>query len=285
MPLIHYYAVDLESFVFSGAPKYARLSPVERKRLDGETVVRHTDQLLSLLQRNKTKLSFFIVGEIHDWYPDLVDSIRSEGHEICYHTQNHTYLKRPGILAKELEQSGEFLKRFSVRGFQAPAIILHKEDYRLLAESGIKYSASVYSANEPYEMDGVLEIPVSTRPMGTPHIQVAYPARMSFRMLTRELPFGSSLLLKVLGWRRISAFIRELEVRGRSANLFIHNWQLFQEPGAAVRDRIREAIMNPLVIPYSFNVLNDFECLLKEHPFGRLDTALAKHVTKGSSGR
>lgn len=283
MSVTHYYALDLESFVFSGAPKYARLSPEERKRLDGGTVVRHTEQLLGLLKRHNTRLSFFIVGEIHDWYPDLVASIRNEGHEICYHTHNHTYLNKPGLLAHELKRSAEFLRKFSVKGFQAPAIILHKEDYALLAASGIKYSSSVYSANEPYEMDGILEIPVSTRARRAARIQVDYPARMTFRMLTRELPFGSSLLLKVLGWRRISACIRELEARGKSANLFIHNWQLFKEPAAAVRDRVCEAIKNPLVIPYSFKVLEEFENLLKEHQFGRLDTALAKRDIKGST--
>ena len=99
---------------------------------------------------------------------------------------------------------------------------------------------------------------------------------MSFGMLVRELPFGSSLLLKVLGWRRISALISGLEKEGRSANLFIHNWQLYPEPAAARRDRLIDCILNPFALPYSFNVLEEFECLLKEHQFGRMDTELER---------
>lgn len=279
---MHYYAIDLESFVFSGAAKYARLTKQERKRIDGGTVVRHTEQLLEVLSRHNTRLSFFIVGEINDWYPDLVESISREGHEICYHTQNHLYLQEPGMLRGELEQSKDFLSKYKVKGFQAPAIIFHREDYRLLAASGIAYSASVYSALPPYNVDGVLEIPVSTRPRGGRQIPVEYPARMSFHMLARELPFGSSLLLKVLGWRRISAFISDLEREGRSANLFIHNWQLFQEPPAARRDRLLGNIRNPLAIPYSFRVLEEFESLLKEHQFGRMDAELGKPAAAGN---
>lgn len=272
---VHYYAVDLESFVFSGAPKYARLSSADRKRIDAGTVVRHTELLLELLRRHRTRLSFFIVGEIYDWYPDLVETICREGHEICYHTHNHTYLNKPGVISVELEQSRQFLSRYNVKGFQAPAIIFHKEDYKLLAGSGMKYSASVYSASMPYTIDGILEVPVSTRPRRPGQIPIEYPARMSLRMLSRELPFGSSFLLKVIGWRKISSYIGEIEKAGRSANLFIHNWQLFDEPAAASRDRFLENLRNPLSIPYSFKVREEFEALLDEHPFGRMDEALA----------
>lgn len=271
---MHYYAIDLESFVFSGAHKYSSISSQERKLIDGGTVVRHTEQMLELLRRNRTTLSFFIVGEINEWYPDLVASISKEGHEICYHTHNHSYLREPGILARELDQSRDFLARYKIKGFQAPAIIFRKEDYGLLAQSGIQYSASVYSASAPYRIDGVLEIPVSTRPRTTGIIPIDYPAQMSLRMLTREVPFGSSFLLKLLGWRKISSYIKECEESGRSANLFIHNWQLFKEPAAARRDRLMENIRNPFAIPYSFNVIEEFQCLLKEHQFGRLDAAL-----------
>ena len=273
---MHYYAIDLESFVFSGAQKYTRLCSEERKRIDGGTVVRHTEQVLELLRSHRTKLSFFIVGEINDWYPDLVDSISREGHEICYHTHNHTYLREPGIIASELEQSRDFLARYRIKGFQAPAIIFHKEDYKFLAKSGFQYSASVYSSAEPYKMDGVLEIPVSTSPRKPGIIPVDYPARMSLGMLTREVPFGSSFLLKCMGWRKISSYIKQCETSGRSANLFIHNWQLFKEPAAARRDRFMENLRNPISIPYSFNVLEEFQCLLKEHQFGRMDEALKR---------
>jgi len=47
---MHYYAIDLESFVFSGAWKYARLTGEERKRADNGTLVRHVEQLLELLR-------------------------------------------------------------------------------------------------------------------------------------------------------------------------------------------------------------------------------------------
>jgi len=271
---MHYYAMDLESFVFSGARKYAGLSSMERKNIDNGTVVRHVETLLEMLRKHKTRLTFFIVAEIYEWYPELVDQISREGHEIGYHTHHHTYLVKPGALAGDIALSKEFLRKYGVRGFQAPAIILNREDYTTLAVNGITYSSSVYSSLDPYEIDGVLEIPVSTHRISKQDITVRYPARMTLGMFSREIPFGSSLLLKVLGWRRISSYITELEKRGKSANLFIHNWQLFSEPRAARLDRIRDNLRNPLTIPYSFNVLDEFVSLLKEHHFGCMGEAL-----------
>jgi len=95
-------------------------------------------------------------------------------------------------------------------------------------------------------------------------------------MLVSEFPFGSGLFLKLLGWRLVSRFISSFERQGRSANLFVHNWQLFEEPREARRDRLHENLRNPLSIPYSFNVLKEFKRLLKAHEFGRMDGVLGR---------
>ena len=86
----HYYAIDLESFVFSGVKKYSRLTSAQRKQIDNGTIVKHTELLLNLLQKLNTTLTFFVVGEIYEWYPDLIDIVKREGHEIAFHTHHHT---------------------------------------------------------------------------------------------------------------------------------------------------------------------------------------------------
>lgn len=276
---MHTYAIDLESFVFSGAAKYTRLSANERKALDAGSIVEHVDKLLALLREHSTHLTFFVLGEIYDWYPELVRKIASEGHEIGWHTHSHVYLRKPGLLEAELEQSESFIREFQIKGFQAPAIVMQHEAYRLLNDAGFTYSSSAYSSKPPFDVDGIREIPVSARCKKGNGMDIAYPGGMSVSRVFKELPFGSSLFLKPLGWRRISRYIREMEAQGRSANLFMHNWQLFEEPVDARRDRRQACFKNPLSIPYSFKVLNEFTQLLKEHDFGRM----IDHVAQDTS--
>jgi peptidoglycan/xylan/chitin deacetylase (PgdA/CDA1 family) len=278
---MHAYAIDLESFVFSGAPAYAGLSVEERKARDAGAIVDHVERLLALLREHDTSLTFFVIGEIYEWYPELIHKIRDAGHEIGWHTHTHAYLERPGLLEQELEKSASFIEEFAIRGFQAPAIVMQRDDYHLLKEAGFTYSSSVYSSRKAFEVDGILEIPVSARCRKGEGMDIAYPASMSMGRVLRELPFGSSLFLKPLGWKRISKYIREYEQQGRSANLFMHNWQLFEEPAQARSDRRRECFRNPLAIPYNFKVLNAFTQLLKTHRFGRMDQLVVQEKKRG----
>ena len=49
-------------------------------------------EILDLLRKKETNATFFVVGELLEFKPDLLDLILDGDHEIAFHTMNHTRL-------------------------------------------------------------------------------------------------------------------------------------------------------------------------------------------------
>jgi hypothetical protein len=270
----HYYAIDLESWVYPDVEDFRQLNRDERKRLDNGYIVESTHKLLALLSKHSAKLTFFVIGEIYEWYPDLIREIKKAGHEIAYHTHTHILLRNVSAIEGQLQLSKRFLKEFRPKGFQAPMVHFPREGYKLLKKSGIAYSSSVYSADVAKEIvDGVMEFPVSSYKLFGGGKALSWPRSMGIRNLLGEIPFGSSYLVAILGGRGIGYFIKEFEKANRSAVLFIHNWQLFPPENASYPD-FRFLLKHPLYIPYVKDVRKDFEYLLDNFEFGKLEEAV-----------
>ncbi|MFA5047576.1 MAG: polysaccharide deacetylase family protein [Patescibacteria group bacterium] len=265
------YAIDFESWVFPQENKFLNLSVAERKKLDNEYALRSGYELLELLANKKQTLTFFVIGQIYDWYPKLISDIQSAGHEIAYHTYEHSILKDCQILEQELLKGQQFIRDFSIRGFQAPAIIFPSGGHAVLKKYGFDYSSSVYCANKKISnLDGVFEIPVSVLDYFVgQEKELRPPMPMQFSKLFQGVPFGSSYFTALLGGGLTAKLLRTMEKRGHQfANLFIHNWQIFQPRGAAFPDR-KYLLSHPSYLPYTRNIKREFEYLLDNFEFCR----------------
>lgn len=75
----------------------------------------YTPQILDILAREKVKATFFVIGEMADKYPDLVQAELRAGHNIGNHTYHHVNLTKilePDI-ATEIKACGEALQRIT----------------------------------------------------------------------------------------------------------------------------------------------------------------------------
>ncbi|OFW89158.1 MAG: hypothetical protein A3D75_01620 [Candidatus Levybacteria bacterium RIFCSPHIGHO2_02_FULL_37_18] len=270
------YAIDFESWVFPETEKFLSLTSEERKKIDNEYSLKSGYQLLDLLQRKKQKLTFFVIGQIYEWYPQLIKDIASEGHEIAFHTHSHSSLKNIKILKEELEEGCKFIQEFNIKGFQAPNINFPAGGHYLLKEAGFTYSSSIYSSSKKiFEIDGVKEIPVSIfNFFGKQNENISFPTQMKFRKLLEGIPFGSSYFTALLGGKKTYKIIKKMENRGYEfVNLFIHNWQIYLPEKASFPNTI-DLIKNPLYLPYTKNIKNDFEYLLDNFKFSRFSDFL-----------
>ena len=106
---------------------------IEKKSYEPK-IIQGIGKIIDLLRINDTKATFFVVGELLEFKPDLLDIILDNGHEIGFHTMYHTRIDSADY-EKKFEQE---IKRFDKltdghsKGFRAPSFSLNKKSSWLI---------------------------------------------------------------------------------------------------------------------------------------------------------
>ncbi len=278
--------IDVESWIHFQRELGRRGRPrglKEEKSSDDGYIPYSTGKILDYLRQTGNRATFFILGEVYDWYPETIELIRQSGHEIAYHGHDHHRIIDRETLENQLERSRTFIERFRPRGFRAPRLYLRPEEMKTLRDRGFTYSSSSYGSPETAEViAGVREIPVSSypwRPASKP--SPALPRPLSPAGLAREIPFGSGIGSGLLG-NHASFFIRKFNRRGFPAVILLHPWQLvppfrFARLGAKLRD----LHVNPLLRAYTLNRVRALFKLLSRNRF----TSFRDHPTALGEGQ
>ena len=91
-------------------------------------IVNGIDKILDWLRKNETYATFFVVGELLEFQPELLDKILEGGHEIAFHTMYHTRLDESNYkenFSDELKRFSELTNKKS-KGFRAPSFSFSK---------------------------------------------------------------------------------------------------------------------------------------------------------------
>ena len=112
-------------------------------------------RIIELCKRVETKQTFFVPGWCIEKYPDAVDQLVENGHEIALHGYLH---ERPNELSAEDEQYWlsrcveVFRQRFGAmaRGWRAPSFAFSKYSLAYLLEAGFEYDSSLMGDDIPY---------------------------------------------------------------------------------------------------------------------------------------
>jgi len=128
-------------------------------------------RILELLRSRAMRTTFFIPGWVADHYPDAVQAILKDGHEIGCHGYWHEQVSEVGAREEEaiLKKSLKTLERHTgtrPRGYRAPTWQFSPRTLRLLARHGFEYSSNFMDRLVPYVHPPVagrslVEIPVS----------------------------------------------------------------------------------------------------------------------------
>lgn len=134
-----------------------------------------TKRTLDLLDEFKVTATFFIVADVAEHYPGLIESISEKGHEIACHGEDHkcvldTKTKKPLVSVEEFEsttlKAKKVLEKISgqeVIGYRAPNGIVTGWMLDSLEKIGFKYDSSV-SVNSLYNKSDSSLRAVSTFP-------------------------------------------------------------------------------------------------------------------------
>jgi hypothetical protein len=255
--------IDYESW-FAPSRRYDFLPPEMRYQLDEGQSRKAIDPILEVF--GESKATFYLVGEMVGWYPELPEKISKAGHEIGFHCHIHRKLTDMREIEKDLIASTEWIRRYNVRGYRAPMINTVEEVYPLLAKYNFIYSSSQYApAGVAVDKGGVWEIPVSTLPLLKQPTEFNAPRYMNLKLVSGgEFPYGSSFTIGLFQKTVYKIIERELKAE-RSPVIFLHPYEIVT-PVNYPRRFVVDMLQHPLLFPFTFNKSKFLKDLLREFP-------------------
>ena len=199
-----------------------------------DRVVAATRTILNLFDIYKVEATFFTLGYIAERHPDLIEEVKSRGHEIASHSYSHPNVRNmtQEEFEKDLVRSLDILRKLSgekVLGFRAPYFSINKLNlwaFNVLKKF-LRYDSSLfpvkfhYDCNEapkhiyrmsdisPFESNDTgkfTELPMTT-------LQVPVVGNM---------PAAGGLYLRLLPSSILKIAIKKFNKAGQPAVFYIH---------------------------------------------------------------
>lgn len=285
MDKINALSIDLEEWYHSEL--------MEGKRSLISRAAEATRPILDLLDQYQAKASFFVVGEVAEQNPDLIQSIFQRGHEICCHGYSHTLLWKmdESLFRGELEKFHSIMEgilgKIKIKGFRAPCFSLDNRSkwaIRVLLDFGYQYDTSIF--------------PVKLSPLYGMSGGPTHPYRISIEDLRKEDPQSSliefPISLLTFGKLRIpiagGGYFRMYPLpmlywglkrmnRHHSFIIYFHPWE-----GDPKTPRLKLSIFNRIRSYYGVPAaLRKLEFLLQHFKFARVDHILGLMKGEGDN--
>ncbi|MCC3526538.1 MAG: polysaccharide deacetylase family protein [Microcoleus sp. PH2017_22_RUC_O_B] len=193
------------------------------------TVAKNTQVILDLLHKYDTKGTFFVLGWVAEYFPDLVRQIAKQGHEIATHGYSHEliYNLTPNEFRRDVARSLDVLERITSRpilGYRAPGFSIANSSLwalDILVELGLQYDASIFPMNRNHgglpgfsgdaawlttsQGNKILEIPVTPTTVFNKKVYL----------------FGGGYF-RLAPYSAIAAGIEQLNNQGKPALVYLH---------------------------------------------------------------
>jgi len=193
------------------------------------------DRILTLLDDNGVKATFFTLGWIAERYPIMVRLIVDNGHELASHGHNHLRVtdQSPDEFQDDITRSKKLLEDIggqAVIGYRAPSFSIGTGNLwalDVLREAGYRYSSSIYPIRhdhygmpdaprfkfQPRGPDGLFELPATT-----------------VQLFGCNLPAGGGGYFRLLPYRLSRWFMYRVNHTDRQPCIFyFHPWEI--DPG------------------------------------------------------
>jgi hypothetical protein len=205
-------------------------------------------RVLDVFDRLGVKGTFFVLGEVARYYPDLVREIDARGHEVGCHGDHHVdidLIGRDGFraeIARAVESLQPLVSR-PLRGYRAPNLLLQDWMLPVLREHGFRYDASVCTARSllgkdfghrhlavnPYRLRDAFSRP---EPSGD-FAEIPHPVFPGLR-----LPAATGIMTRVAGRHYTLVALRSALASG-DAQYYFHPYELGPRPDVSLSLRQR----------------------------------------------
>jgi len=215
------------------------VEPFVSKEEKKPTMFKGIEKILELLNKNNSKATFFVVGEVLKKNPDIFDKIISEGHEIGFHTMKHNRLDSFNFKSKFKKELEEFEKLTfgKSKGFRAPTFSLNKKSswaINQLVDAGYRYDSSVVPAKTSmYGMPNANKSPYNisdtSLEKNDPKSDLIEFPLMITKFLGKTIPAAGGFYLRTLPLKIIKNAIKSYQKNNIPASMYIHSWELTPE--------------------------------------------------------
>ncbi|WP_440951242.1 polysaccharide deacetylase family protein [Methanosphaerula subterraneus] len=207
-----------------------------------------TKRVLNILDQYKIKATFFVVADIVEHYPGLVESIVDQGHEIACHGLHHeckidSITKKPRFEKDDYEErtrkAKKILEKVSgerVIGYRAPNAFIGGWMLDSLEKIGFQYDSSVCVNSFYNKTDSSLE-GVSSHPYHpqthslkpTDHYRNFVEFPWAYYDIGMKIPTSGGPMLRFLGAHIILNGLNQSLNRGHTV-FYFHSIDLSHEP-------------------------------------------------------
>jgi polysaccharide deacetylase family protein (PEP-CTERM system associated) len=119
-------------------------------------VLKNTEKILELFEKNNAKATFFTLGYIAEKFPDLIKEIDNRGHEIASHGYAHLDIRKvtKEKFEEDLKKSIDILENITgkkILGFRAPYFSIDKKSFWAMEilSKYFKYDSSIFPVKTP----------------------------------------------------------------------------------------------------------------------------------------
>ena len=202
------------------------------------TIFQGLDKIIELLRKTETTATFFMVGELLKSHPSMLDTIIENGHEISFHTFNHSNLNN---LTKEkfLDELDIFKKLTNDRssGFRAPTFSINSKTSWVidaLNEKNYVYDSSIVpTKTQLYGFDNCelkpYKISTSSLTKNDPNGKLLEFPLMIGKFLGKTLPVSGGFYLRFLPLQTSLSAIKNYETKNLPSSIDVHSWELTPE--------------------------------------------------------
>ena len=247
------------------------------------TVVNGIEKILDLLRKNDTKATFFVVGELLKFKPEILDKIIQNEHDIAFHTMKHTRIDVPNFKEVFEDEIKEFnqLTEGKSKGFRAPSFSLNKQSSWLidiLEENNYIFDSSVVPTKTSlYGIPNAAEAPykISSKKLegNSEYSKIIEFPLMVTKFLGKKVPAGGGFYLRSLPLRVIKNAIRTYEKKNIPGVFYIHSWELTPEHMPRINLPVKDNFITYHNINKAFNKMDE---LLREFSFTSFTEYLSK---------
>lgn len=227
-------SIDVEDY-FHVAAFADKVSPNDWPSMEYRAE-RNTDNLLELLDRYRTKATFFVLGWVAERSAPLVRRIHLAGHEVACHGFSHrlVYNQTPQEFLEETLRCRNVLEDITgdrISGYRAASYSITEKSLwalDILVELGFEYDSSIFPIR--HDIYGIPDAPVTPGRLATPKGQsiVEFPLATA-RLLGLKIPVSGGGYFRLLPFWLTRTGLAQINSEGRPFVFYLHPWEI--DPG------------------------------------------------------